>query len=131
MYKLSTRSKERYNTLHEDLKKLVLLVLRHVDIGVVEGYRDKTTQNKYFSAGKSKVQYPNSKHNVNPSNAMDLGVYINNKLTFDPKYYYYLNGIIQAYALTMKVGIRWGGDWDGDGDYDDQSFNDLMHWELK
>ena len=50
--------------------------------------------------------------------------------------FYYLNGVLQAvtYELLQKGEIthklRWGGDWDGDGDYEDQSFDDLNHWEL-
>jgi peptidoglycan L-alanyl-D-glutamate endopeptidase CwlK len=26
--------------------------------------------------------------------------------------------------------IRWGGDWDGDGDFKDQTLVDLVHWEI-
>jgi peptidoglycan L-alanyl-D-glutamate endopeptidase CwlK len=26
--------------------------------------------------------------------------------------------------------IRWGGDWDGDQDFRDQTFDDLAHFEL-
>ena len=37
---------------------------------------------------------------------------------------------MQQAAKFMNVSLRWGGDWDGDGDRTDQTFNDLMHWEL-
>jgi peptidoglycan LD-endopeptidase CwlK len=30
----------------------------------------------------------------------------------------------------MGIEIRWGGDWDGDGDLSDHKFNDLPHFEL-
>jgi peptidoglycan L-alanyl-D-glutamate endopeptidase CwlK len=48
----------------------------------------------------------------------------------DMKRFYYLAGIVKAVALARKVKIRWGGDWDGDHDFKDQTFNDLVHFEL-
>lgn len=32
--------------------------------------------------------------------------------------------------LGQKVGLRWGGDWDGDGQTTDERFVDLPHFEL-
>ena len=39
-------------------------------------------------------------------------------------------GYIQATADKLGIKIRWGGDWDSDGDLDDQTFMDLGHFEL-
>jgi hypothetical protein len=38
-----------------------------------------------------------------------------------------------AHAIAQEEGfhIRWGGDWDGDGDLTDQQFDDLFHIEVK
>ena len=36
-------------------------------------------------------------------------------------------------ATAKRLGynnMRWGGDWDKDFDLDDQTFNDLCHFEL-
>jgi len=31
----------------------------------------------------------------------------------------------------MNVSVRWGGDWDSDGEIADNSFDDLVHVELR
>ncbi|GAB2958895.1 hypothetical protein GCM10027048_27560 [Hymenobacter coalescens] len=33
--------------------------------------------------------------------------------------------------VTKHVGIRWGGDWDGDGKSSDEKFIDLPHYEVR
>lgn len=37
----------------------------------------------------------------------------------------------QEVARQNGIRIRWGGDWDGDGDLHDQRLFDPAHWELK
>lgn len=41
-----------------------------------------------------------------------------------------LAGLIMAAAAEEGVKIRWGGDWDGDGNNADSSFHDMPHFEL-
>ena len=35
-----------------------------------------------------------------------------------------------ATALGMGIKLRWGGDWDGDWQTRDNTFDDLPHFEL-
>ncbi len=48
----------------------------------------------------------------------------------------FLAGIVIGIADEMyKSGevshkVRWGGDWDRDGDFNDETFKDLWHFEL-
>ena len=44
--------------------------------------------------------------------------------------FYYFSGIVKAIAVSMNIEIRWGGDWDNDNDFNDQTFDDLCHYEL-
>jgi len=44
--------------------------------------------------------------------------------------FYHAQGIILAFADAEGIDIRQGVDWDGDGDFTDQSFDDLGHVEL-
>ncbi|WP_373073867.1 hypothetical protein [Sulfurimonas sp.] len=50
--------------------------------------------------------------------------------------FYYMAGIIVAIGDKLyeekKIShkIRWGGDWDFDNNFEDQSFDDLPHFEL-
>ena len=41
-----------------------------------------------------------------------------------------LAGLFMAAANLEGVDIRWGGDWDGDGNNADSRFNDYPHYEL-
>lgn len=42
---------------------------------------------------------------------------------------YFFAGIVKGIAQEMGVKVRFGGDWDGDNNFN-QSFDDLVHWEL-
>ena len=42
-----------------------------------------------------------------------------------------MGGMIRGIALQLNVPVRWGGDWDGDGEIKDNSFDDLVHIEIK
>ena len=45
--------------------------------------------------------------------------------------WYYFGGFVLGTAEEMGIDIRWGGDWDSDRDLDDQSFDDLPHFEVR
>ena len=88
-------------------------------------------QNSLFEAGASTLRWPDSKHNSIPSKAVDLQPYP--YPDYEPKLWGALGYIAgRAYAIAAEEGfsIRWGGDWDGDGDTTDQKFDDLFHLEL-
>jgi len=42
----------------------------------------------------------------------------------------YVAGAARVYAYANGLRLRWGGDWDMDGDLTDQTFDDLFHLEL-
>jgi peptidoglycan LD-endopeptidase CwlK len=44
--------------------------------------------------------------------------------------FYHFAGYVQAKAEALGLQIRWGGDWDGDRDFSDQTFDDLDHFEV-
>lgn len=49
----------------------------------------------------------------------------------DLKRFHVLAGYILATATALGVTLRWGGDWDSDFTYTDQTFHDLPHFELR
>lgn len=131
-YNFSTRSKRKLETVDKRLQLVANRVIDIVDFTVLEGVRGKDRQNRLFKEGKSKLEWPESKHNVidpaSNAKAFDLAPYPidwNNSRRF-----YYLAGIVKAVAHEMGIKIRWGGDWDSDNDFSDQDFNDLVHFEL-
>ena len=136
MYKYGKRSQERLATVTTNLQLVfkIVLALGLIAIAVVEGRRSKEDQNEYFRTGKSRVQWPNGKHNVkNPNDlaeAVDAAPYVNGKISWDQRHCIFLAGLVQAVGKMVGVEIRWGGNWDRDGEpVTDQDFQDLVHFE--
>jgi len=130
----SKRSENILKTCHKDLQKIMDYVLEYVDISIICGFRDKVEQDKAFDGGFTQVQFPDSEHNISPSNAVDVIPYPEGYKSHAK--FYYIAGIVEVITnilhshkvITHKV--RWGGDWDRDKDFSDQKFNDLAHFEL-
>ena len=134
-YKFGSSSKAKLGQCHPKLQQIMLAAIANsnVDFGITEGYRDRETQDRFFLEGKSKVRFPNGKHNSFPSEAVDVVAYVNGKATYEMNYYIYLYGLLTgiAHALFPDVTIRSGLDWDQDGEImPDQTFNDGCHFEL-
>lgn len=128
MGKFSKNSLDRLYTCHPDLQILFQEVVKHYDCSILEGVRGQEDQDEAFYSGKSKVKWPNSKHNQVPSLAVDVAPW---PIDWgDLNRFYHFAGFVMGLALQLGVKVRWGGDWDGDLDFKDQNFNDLVHWEL-
>lgn len=127
----SKRSKKVYDTLDGDLQVLVTRIRDEVaDISLISGYRDREEQNGLHENGFSTLRWPDSKHNRKPSLAVDLQPYPYPQR--EVKVWAalgYIAGNAQRIAKEEGFRIRWGGDWDGDGDITDQIFDDLFHLE--
>lgn len=126
-------STEQLNTAHPDLQRLFCLVVKTMDCKVLCGHRDEYEQNKAYDLGLSKLKYPKSKHNTTPAKAVDVVPYFSMSPHIrwdDIKTFYYFAGYVKATAQQLGIKVRWGGDWDGDNDLNDQDFMDMTHWEL-
>lgn len=129
----SKRSIRELATCDDDLIKLFGIVVKNYDCTILQGERDAATQDEYFRTGKSKLKFPKSKHNKKPGSkkgvkACDVAPYPidwNDQLRF-----YHFAGYVKGVADMLGIKVRWGGDWDSDNDFLDQTFNDLVHWEL-
>lgn len=128
MPKFSKTSKERLATCHPDLQRLFNEVIKERDCTIVCGHRTKQAQEDAYRLGYSKVKFPKSKHNSLPSLAVDVVPYPidwNNKQRFVE-----FNAYVKLVAAKLGIKIRWGGDWDNDGDWRDERFLDMPHYEL-
>lgn len=129
----SPASQKVYDTLDYKLQRLVTRIRDEVmDISLISGFRRQAEQDLLFRSGLSKLRWPDSRHNTNPSQAVDLQPYP--YPSYDPKLWGALGYIAgRAYRIAVEEGfeIRWGGDWDGDGEMTDQEFDDLFHIEIK
>ena len=99
-----------------------------MDCSVLEGHRGQERQDQLYIEGKTKVKYPNGRHNSKPSNAVDVTPYPVN--WEDRERQTLFAGFVLGVANQMGISLRWGGDWDQDFEVMDNRFDDFPHFEL-
>lgn len=128
----SIRSIRVLSELHPTLAYYLDRVLDEVaDISLICGHRNQEDQMKAYFSGNSKLMWPDGKHNKIPSLAVDFQPYPMPK--GKAKLWAalaYIAGRVVEMAAQDGVVIRWGGDWDADGDLTNQNFDDLFHLEI-
>jgi len=132
MSSFGKRSLGNLETAHEDLQKLFKEVVKGFDCSILQGHRSKREQDRLYHEGKSKVIYPNSKHNSLPSNAIDaVPYYAGEGIPWaDRERFVLFAGYVLGIASQMGIRIRSGIDWDSDRKIKDHSFFDGPHFEL-
>ena len=148
MNEFSTTSKERRDTCHPDLIKILdlAITLSAIDFGVSEGHRPTARQQKLYAQGRTEPGKivtrvdgitQKSRHQTNPSEAVDLYAYYNGRAQWKQIDLAYIAGVMQAAARilfakgTISHLVTWGGNWDNDGIIlIDQSFDDAPHFQL-
>lgn len=137
---LSPVSLQRLATCDPRLQRIVRTVATQIPLLVVCGRRGKADQDAAVKSKKSKTPWPESKHNCpdprDPSKeslavlsrAVDLAPY---PLDWnDRDRFILLAGYVLAIAQVSDILIRWGGDWGRNWIIRDESFQDLVHFEL-
>ena len=147
MPQFSDKSKNRLATCHVALQRLFNAVIDRRDCTILCGRRSRAEQNRLYNMRprRTHVRWPHSKHNVldpaDLSEAVDVAPWVPGTGVPWPQrghrhyikhlaLWYNFAGYVQALAEDLFVPIRWGGDWDGDHIYTDQTFDDLVHFEL-
>ena len=129
MPRFGKKSKKQLSTCDKKLQEVFNEVIKTVDCSVLEGHRDKVSQNKYYKEGKTRLQYPLGRHNELPSRAADVVPY---PIDWDDRERFTLfAGFVLGIAKSMGIILRWGGDWDMDWEVNDNKFDDFPHFELK
>lgn len=123
-HRFSKSSLQRMEGLDPELRKVVKLALKYskYDFGVAEGLRTLERQKELVSSGKSKTL--KSRHLPNAegkSEAVDLAVFVNGKLTYEHKYLRKVSSAMFKAAFELGVAIEWGGHW--------ESFLDMPHYQ--
>jgi peptidoglycan L-alanyl-D-glutamate endopeptidase CwlK len=135
-----------------DLRQVAMWVDEHVCPAVaLEGHRPNARQAELYAKGASKIK-KDGPHNSYPSRALDMspdpiperwggfpepdedGRVDLEEVKVAAKHlakFYYLAGAMKARAASVDLDLRWGGDWDGDGDFLDNGFDDLVHYEVQ
>lgn len=129
-WQFSRRSIERMTGIHPDLLAVAHYALRicSVDFGVTRtgGLRTEITQAALVEAGKSKTL--NSRHRT--GHALDVVAFDFGRAQWGAAYALTVHQSFVRAAKVLGVALRWGGDWDGDGDTRDETFVDMFHHEL-
>ena len=125
MYKFGRQSRERLKGVDSRLINVLNELIKMMDVTIIEGLRSAERQKELLAKGATKVKY--SKHME--GKAVDLAPYPIDWKNRDG--FYYMGGMIRGIAKQMGINIRFGGDWDSDGDTKDNNFDDLVHIELK
>jgi peptidoglycan L-alanyl-D-glutamate endopeptidase CwlK len=128
------QSRNNLETCHEDLQIIFNHVIASFDNSIICGHRDEQDQNEAYLTGASTVTWPNSNHNALPSKAVDSAPW---PIDWEdlPRFRYYAGyvmGIARMLYDRCEIDhqLRWGGDWDRDTLTHDNTFNDLVHFEL-
>lgn len=128
MFALGKRSREKLEGVHPDLVKVVerAIQITKQNFVVTEGVRTLERQKELLAQKKSRTL--NSRHLS--GHAVDLAAWVNGTISWDARFYDEIKEAMYTAARDCNVPLRWGGDWDGDGDRNDQTFHDLVHFEL-
>ena len=141
-YKFSSTSKERLETCDQSLQDVFNLAIKRspIDFGVACGERTIEEQKELYRQGRTKSGnivtnvdgVKNiSKHNHSPSQAVDIYAYFNGKAQWEVKHLCMIAGVVMSCADELGVSIRWGGNWNQNGEIiSDQNFQDLPHFEI-
>lgn len=140
MFQFGTRSRERLETCHHDLQVVMrkALDISPFDFAILEGHRTLERQQELYRLGRTTLDgnMKRSLHMESPSLAVDIAPYpfdVEDENIWDAvgkRRFDLLAGVVLAAAKEAAVRLRWGGDWDGDWMFGDQSFHDLPHFEL-
>lgn len=120
MKKFGKKSADKLRSCHKDLILLCESVLQEMDITILCGFRGEVEQNEAYNTGKSKLNFPQSKHNKSPSLAVDVAPYPID--WSDVEKFKKMCLLFEEHAEKLGIDIRLGRDF---------SFRDYVHFELK
>lgn len=138
MAKLSSASVRKMLTADH---RLVKVIDRYEgDLVVIEAHRTIERQKQLMAEGKSSLKKAeNGKHTKFPSEAVDIAPLVNGKIYWENKeafvklkdeIFRIVDEINKENPQDPPIKLRWGGDWDRDGDWKDEKFLDMVHFEI-
>lgn len=140
---LGRESESMLVTCHPNIIRVMRSVILLIDYKVIFGHRGVEIQQQLFAAGRSTLDgiTKKSEHNFDPSRAIDIAPWpvlwpdeeniSDEKRAHRVKRFHMLAGIVLGVGHALDVPLIWGGDWDHDFTYNDQTFHDLGHFQLR
>lgn len=126
----------------------------HLTVWIIQTKRPEEKHNDYLRRGLTKVPYSDTGHNPDAHGdgyvwAVDMAVF-DTRLPLDQAVQWggdlkrnpqmawrqrlrfaVLHGLMLSQADYRGAKIRWGGDFNRDGDFTNDSWLDMAHWELE
>ena len=152
MSSYSSHSIDQLKGVHPDLGKVMYHVLDqyNFDHKIVEGGRSDQTQIDYYAQGRTKPGkiithidgvLKRGKHQKQDDgfyHAVDAYPYpidLSQRRTSVARFYFFAGLVKAANYELLQAGkithrIRWGGDWNSNNIFSDQSFHDTPHFEI-
>lgn len=133
MFSFGKASTKHLVQLSDNLQAVLVKAIKTspLDFCLISSHRGKVEQNKYFDDGTG-LEWPNSKHNVLPAEAVDFAPYhkINPHIRWEAidEFVIVAKHII-ATAEEMGIVLRSGRDWDRDDVYNEKGETDGPHIE--
>jgi len=125
MPRFSKKSLRELETCDPMLQYLFKEVVKHFDCSIIEGKRSLEEQQELLNEGATKTL--DSAHLT--GRAVDVYPY---PVDFEDRdRWHYFGGYVLGTARQFGIDVIWGGDWDNDTKTKDNTFDDLMHFELK
>jgi peptidoglycan L-alanyl-D-glutamate endopeptidase CwlK len=120
------KNEKKLLTCHPDLQKVFNELQKDTLICVICGFRGEKEQDEAFKSRHSKLRWPESKHNDQPSRAVDVAP-LGKDLMID---WDNINNFkmlsLKVFSTAYRLGItnlEWGGSW--------INFPDFPHYELQ
>lgn len=141
MPKFGESSKSKLQSCVPELQQVANKAIEVVDFSILVGHRGKADQEKAFAEGRSKLNFPESNHNSQPSKAFDFAPYpqgfANTESTADPKKrmfammrFAFIAGVLVGIGHALGIKLRSGLDWNRNGNSEDERFLDAPHIEI-
>lgn len=128
MPKYSKQSIKKLETCCVKIQELMNVVIVYFDCSIICGFRNEDDQEKAFDDKKSKLHWPNSKHNNQPSMAVDVWPYpvprlLNGEINDYSDRWKEQMWFIKVTAVSKDIKIICGGEFKG-------NFKDYPHFEI-
>jgi peptidoglycan L-alanyl-D-glutamate endopeptidase CwlK len=133
----SEKSQKRLSQCDPRIREIMNEVIKYYDCTIITGHRNEAEQMQMYNSvpQKSKVKWPFSKHNTRPSTAIDTAPWPIptewGELWKDRVKFYELKAIIFYEAAKRGTLLTWGGDWNSNKNYHDNTFEDLLHFQIR
>lgn len=139
-------SKSNLNEAHPKIRRLFEFVIKHWDCSVIDGARTIDEQKRNIAKGVSKTmaskhlpQWDGTSHAVDVMpwpydwGKIEKGLNALKKADggMEIAEVYMFQGFVAGVAAVLDIKIRQGADWNSNRQFDDQTFHDLPHTELK